>query len=56
MISVTDHANKASGRPGEYIAVGVANRTPHTTITREKTWNVVIRTLLRTMPIAAWMI
>ncbi|KAJ6636342.1 hypothetical protein Bhyg_14930 [Pseudolycoriella hygida] len=55
-VPIIDHASKANGRPGENIAVGVANNTPHTTITRENTWKVVINTLLRTIPIAAWMI
>lgn len=53
MISVIDHANKANGSPGEYIAFGVASRTPQTSITRESTWNVVKTTLLGTIPVAA---
>lgn len=53
MISVTDHANRANGNPGEYIAFGVASRTPQTNITRDKTWNVVKITLLGTIPVAA---
>lgn len=53
MISVTDQANNANGSPGEQIALGVANRTPQTSITRDKTWNVVNITLLGTMPVAA---
>lgn len=52
MISVTDHATSANGRPKESGAVGVAIRIPHTTITREKTWNVVSIRLDLTIPIA----
>lgn len=37
MISVIDHANRAKGSPGEQIAVGVANKTPQTNITRDNT-------------------
>lgn len=37
MISVTDHANNAIGSPGEYIAFGVASKTPQTNITLDKT-------------------
>lgn len=52
MISVIDHAISANGRPRESGAVGVAIRIPHTTITREKTWNVVSIRLDLTIPIA----
>lgn len=50
MISATDQAVRARGRPGESGAVGVAMRTPTTTITRENTWNVVIIKLDLTSP------
>lgn len=56
MISVMDHANNASGKPGEIWAVGVAITTPQTTITLERTWNVVITGLLGTRPVAACII
>lgn len=53
MISVIDHASSASGSPGEYIAFGVASKTPQTSITRDRTWKVVKITLLGTIPVAA---
>jgi hypothetical protein len=56
MISVTLHANKANGSPGETFPVGVAKTTPQTTITRDKTCIVVMTKLLLTIPIATWMI
>lgn len=58
MISVIDHAMRASGSPGDAAAYvsGVAKITPTTTITRLKTWNVVIITLEDTRPIAACII
>lgn len=49
-------ANKARGRPGDTFPVGVAITTPQTTITREKTWNVVITGLLGTILVTAWKI
>lgn len=52
MISVTDHATSAKGSPTDSGAVGVASRIPHTTITREKTWNIVNIRLDLTIPIA----
>lgn len=53
MISVTDHANRARGKPGENLDTGTAKSTPQTSITRENTWNVVNTTLLGTIPVAA---
>lgn len=49
---MTDQANKAIGKPIEAAAAvgGVANNTPHTTITRLSTWNVVITGFERTSP------
>lgn len=53
-----DHAMRASGSPGDAAAYvsGVAWRTPSTTITRLKTWNVVIKTFDGTNPVTACII
>lgn len=51
-----DHARSASGSPGEILPSGVAITTPQTTITRLRTWTVVMKGLLLTSPAAAWKI
>lgn len=58
MISVTDQANNANGRPGEAAAnsTGVASKTPQTTITRLRTWKIVIIGFDGTKPVTACII
>lgn len=54
MISVTAQAVKHNGKPGLKGPEGVANKTPFTTISLDKTWNIVIMRLDGTNPMATF--